>query len=330
MRDMTKEENTTIDLNTEAEQSKMKVYGAAVLFSLVVGFSFLAIKTSMKVATPLEILTYRFNFAAMGAVIPLAVGYIKIDLTGKPPKKLILSAGFYLAFMAFQALGLLFATSIESGIIFAIIPILAKIIAHYYLGEKGDWKQNAFICLSITAVIVMFVFSVQDFQGISVSGLILLFLSSFFMALSNVFMRGARREFSPYTIAFAIALGGCLLFNAVTLIMGAVRGEPLHYLAPLAHWEFILSMAFLGVLSTLVSSLLMAYMLAHMPAVKATIFGNLSTAISIVAGVVFLREPLFLYHVVCTALIIAGVVGTSLSGSPRPKRESESEESAKE
>lgn len=313
--------NAQSGIENSTEKSKIIVYGAAVLFSLIVGFSFLAVKTSMVIATPLEVLTYRYNFAALSALVPVVVRYVKIDLKGKPLKRLMLTAGFYLGFMVFQAIGLLFATSIESGIIFAIIPILAKIIAHYYLGEKGDWKQNVFITLSIAAVIAMFVFSVQDFQGVSVTGLILLFVSSLLMALSNVFMRGVRSEFSPYTIAFAISLGGCLFFNAATLASGVISGEPIQYLAPLGHWEFVLACAFLGIPSTMVSSLLMAFMLAHMQAVKATIFGNLSTAISIIVGVIFLKEPLYLYHIVCTTFIIIGVIGTSMSGAPRPDRE---------
>lgn len=300
--------------NSQGKNMKL-VYGAAILFSFIVGFSFLAVKVSMAMSTPLEILAHRYNFAAVAALIPLALGRSKVDLADKAKKKLILTVVFYLGFMAFQAYGLVFATSIESGIIFAIVPIFAKIIAYFYLGEKGTLKQNIFILLSISAVIAMFVFSVQDFQGVSITGLILLFISSILMALSNVFMRGVRSEYNPYTIAFSIALGGCLLFNMIALITGLVSGGPLQYFAPLLHWEFILATAFLGILSTMLSSQLAAYMLANMEAVKATIFGNLSTAISIVAGVVFLREPLYMYHIICTVLIVMGVVGTSLSGT---------------
>lgn len=313
------------NVQTSAKKSRIIVYGAAVLFSLIVGFSFLAVKTSMEVGTPLEILTYRFNFAAIAAVIPLMVRVVKIDLTGKSLKRLSLTVVFFVGFMAFQALGLIYATSIESGIIFAIVPILSKIIAYYYLAEKGDWKQNAFITLSIAAVIAMFLFSLQGFQGVSVKGFILLLISCLLSALSNVLIRGVRSEFSPYAIAFLISIGGCVFFNAVTLMTSAIRGEPLQYLAPLAHWEFVVGSAFLGILSTLVTSLLMAYMLANMETVKATIFGNLSTAISIFAGVIFLREPLYIYHIVCTIFIIIGVIGTSLNGAPKPDKDREEE-----
>lgn len=53
-------------------------------------------------------------------------------------------------------------------------------------------------------------------------------------------------------------------------------------------------------------------MLRYMPAVNAAIFGNLSTAISIVAGVAVLGEPLLTYHIVCTLLIIISVVGVCI------------------
>lgn len=316
-------EKTSPDIlpeNSESTNRKL-VYGAAVLFSLIVGFSFLAIKNSMVVATPLEILTHRYNFAAIAAFIPLALGHRDVNFENKSREKLFLTTGFYLGFMSFQALGLVFATSIESGIIFAVVPIFAKIIAYFYLGEKGTLVQNAFVILSISAVIAMFVFGAQDFQGVSMIGLILLIISSVLMAFSNVFMRGVRGEYNPATIAFSIAVGGCLLFNMISLASGVVTEGPLQYFAPLRHWEFVVATAFLGALSTTFSSRLIAYMLAHMEAVKATIFGNLSTAISIIAGVIFLKEPLHLYHIVCTTLIIIGVIGTSLSGAPRPDRE---------
>lgn len=306
-----------IDDAKKKKNSKITVYGAALLFSFTVGFSFLGVKVCMEVATPLQILTYRYNFAALSAILPLVSKKVKIDLRGKSIGKLFLPAGLYLGFMASQTVGLLFASTIESGIIFAIVPVLAKIIAYYYLNEKGNWKQNLFVTLSITAVIAMFIFSITDFQGVSIKGLIFLTASSVMMALSNVFMRGGRKEFSPYSIAFTICIGGCIIFNFVTFAIAAIRGTPLNYFDLLSHWRFVVAILFLGIPTTLGSSLLMAYMLANMEAVKATIFGNLSTCISIVAGVIFLSEPLKAYHVVCAMLIITGVIGTSLSGNDK-------------
>lgn len=293
------------------DNSNLKVYGSAVIFSLIVGFSFLGVKTCVSVATPVETLTYRFNFAFLASLLVVAAGMAKIDVKGKSKRNLALTAGLYLGFMVFQTIGLVFSTSVESGIIFAIIPILAKIIAGVLLKEATSWKQNIFVCLSVAAVITMFVLGSTDIS-VNTTGLIILLISSLCMAVSNVMMRYVRTIYTPFEISFFITGGGCLLFNLATIVIGVKNGTLGDYLAPLSHMNFVIATAYLGVLSTLVSALLMAYMLANMEAVKATIFGNVSTAISIVAGVVVLGEPLQIYHIICTVLIIAGVIGLSL------------------
>ncbi len=306
------------DKATVGEPEKAwKVYGSAVLFSMIVGFSFLGVKTSVFVATPLETLTFRFNFAFIAALIPVISGRVRIEIRGRPKKNLFLTAGFYVAFMVLQVIGLLFSSSIESGIIFAIIPILAKIIARYYLGEKGTLWQNVFVTLSVSGVVVMFLYSSNGYEGVSLPGMLLLFIASLLMAISNVFMRYVRGVYSPYSIAFAICGGGCVLFNGATLVCGIVNNSLADYFTPLAHGNFIAATAFLGIPSTLLSSLIMAYMLANMEAAKATVFGNLATAISIMVGILILSEPFYLYHIICTSLIVAGVIGTAVSGGQK-------------
>lgn len=304
-------------------ENNTKVYIAAIAFSLIVGFSFLGIKTCGETASTLEILAHRFNFAFIGAIIPIFMGKMKVNIRGKKKSTLLCTAGFYIGFMALQTIGLLFATSIVAGIIFAIVPILAKLIAGLFLKETTTWKQNIFVCLSVVAVIAMFVCGASDIE-VNFIGWVVLFLASVCMAVSNVIMRGVRGEYSPSEIAFSISTAGFVLFNLVFLIYSLMSGGTfLDYLQPLKDPIFLIAIIYLGIPSTLISSLLMSYMLANMEAIKATVFGNLSTAISIVAGVLILNEPLAIYHVICTALIILGVVGVSIpsmgvsKGKPR-------------
>lgn len=44
------------------------------------------------------------------------------------------------------------------------------------------------------------------------------------------------------------------------------------------------------------------------------IFNNLATVVTIFGGVAFLNEELAYYHVIGAALVIIGVIGTSLAG----------------
>ena len=291
-----------------------KGYIAAIFFSVLVGFSFLAVKICQMNADSIKVLCYRYDFAFIVVMVLVACRLIKVDIKHKPKGKLMLTAAFYVGFMALQVVGLLFSTSEEGAIIFAVIPIAVKIIASIFLNEKSTWLETVFICLTVLALLVMIIMGATDVT-IDPLGTVLLVLSSLAMALSNVFMRYARNDYQPMEITFTIIILGTVAFNIAALVAGIVKGDSLaDYFMPLAKPSVFISGAYLGVGCILLSAYLMSYMLSKMEAVKATIFGNVSTAISIVAGVIVLGEPLMWYHIVCTLLIIAGVVGMSLSG----------------
>lgn len=80
---------------------------------------------------------------------------------------------------------------------------------------------------------------------------------------------------------------------------------------PLFEPRFLLSILYLGVLSSLITALLSNYVLAKIDASKMIVFSNLATLISIVAGVVILNEELFFYHIIGSILIIMGIIGVN-------------------
>jgi len=291
----------------------IKIYGASLLFSMLVGFSFISLKSVTDSATTLEILTYRYNFAFLGTLFLAAKMKNRIRFRGREKKSIFYTALFYIGFMVLQAVGLIYTTSIVSGIIFALIPIIAKVIAGFFLGEQSTGVQNAFVLLSVGALILMIVLDSGEIDA-NLYGILLLLLSSTSMAVSNVYMRYVRKIYSPLEISFAISLLGFSTFNLATVGKGIIQGNLSDYFLPAESSTFIFATAYLGIFCTLLTAFLISYMLANLEAVKATIFGNLSTAISLVAGAIVLSEPLEWYHVFCTGLIIAGVVGVSLSG----------------
>ncbi len=312
---ITTEDNTAESSNRKSDLRKG--YTAAVLFSVLVGFSFLAVKICQMSTDSVKVLCYRYDFAFAALVILLACRVIKVDIRHKPKGKLMLTAVFYVGFMALQVIGLMFATSVEGAIIFAMIPILVKIIASLFLKERATWQENIFVCLTVLALLVMIIMGTTDVT-IDPIGTVLLILSSIAMALSNVFMRYARHDYRPAEITTTIVIMGVIAFNIAAVVTGIINGEsPADYFRPLADPSVFISGAYLGIGCILLSAYIMSYMLSKMEAVNATIFGNVSTAISIVAGVIVLGEPLMWYHIVCTVLIIAGVVGMSLCGMKR-------------
>ncbi|HPI71355.1 MAG TPA: EamA family transporter, partial [Tenuifilaceae bacterium] len=61
--------------------------------------------------------------------------------------------------------------------------------------------------------------------------------------------------------------------------------------------SFVYSVLYLGVLSSVVSSFLSNYALKYISTANVSIFNNISPLISIVGGVVFLRETLYLAQI---------------------------------
>lgn len=296
---------------------RKKGYMAAVAFSILVGFSFLGVKVCQSHTESLNVLCYRYDFAFVVIMILVISGIIKLDIMTKPKKKLLLTAGFYVGFMALQVIGLAYSTSVEGSIIFAIVPIIVKVIASVFLKERSTWLGNIFVCLTVAALIFMIVMGAGDGDlEINPLGTVLLLLSSVSMALSNIFMRYTRDEYKPVEVTFTIVIIGFIGFNCAMVVKSIICGDSItDYFAPLTTPQVFVSAGYLGIGCILLSAHLTTYMLGRLEAVKGTIFGNVSTAISIVVGVIVLGESLMWYHILCTICIIAGVVGLSRSGS---------------
>ena len=77
--------------------------------------------------------------------------------------------------------------------------------------------------------------------------------------------------------------------------------------APLADGTFMAAMLYLSVLSSIVAFLFINFASNTLPVAKTTAFCNLTTAISMFAGVVFLYEPFGMMSLVASVMIILGV-----------------------
>lgn len=298
----------------ETGVSKIKLYSVAIAFTLSIGFSFYGIKICVPYADTLTILAYRYGVACIGVVIwriaAGAMGVLPERKPGRPKKMLYMTAAFYLLFMIFQILAMFFATSIEGALVYAMVPIFASVIGRIALGEKATGLQTFFVVMTVCALLILIILNATDIH-LNVTGLLIMTVSSLFMACQNVSARYVRGVFSPTEISETIAVGGTVIFVGASLVRAAAKGSIGWLLEPLHHPDFVIWVSFLGIFCILLSAQFMAYMLAHMELVQSTIFNSASTLVSIVAGVLLLGEPLEWYHYLCGILILAGVIGLS-------------------
>ncbi|KGE19384.1 DMT family transporter [Paenibacillus wynnii] len=293
-------------------------YLSALLNAVIIGFSFLFAKMALDYADPMDTLTYRFalSFAVMS--IPVMFGRVTLNYRGKPLSKLLLLALMYpLGFFTLQTFGLQQATSSEGGILYATTPILTMVLASVFLKESTTVLQKLSIFLSVFGVVFIFMMKGTGIDWTNIQGISLLFLSCLAFAGYGVMARSLLRTFSPAEISYLMLGIGFVTFLVISLTDHVTTGTLDQFITPLTSSTFIVSTLYLGVISSLLTSLLANYALSKIEASNMSVFSNLSTIVSITAGSLFLREEITIYSIIGSVLIIAGVVGTVFWGQKK-------------
>ncbi|SFB11844.1 MULTISPECIES: DMT family transporter [unclassified Bacillus (in: firmicutes)] len=293
-------------------------YGFAIINALIVGFSFLFTKTAVMASSPLDTLAHRFTIAFVVIVILIAFKLVKVDLDIRRFKKLIPLTLFYPAlFFSFQAFGLKYSQSSDAGIIFAVIPILTTMLAAFFLNETTTSLQKLSIFASVFGVIFIFVMKGSSVDLKSIFGISLLLLSCLSIAGYSVMARSLTKQFTPQEITFFMLGVGFLFFNGAALFTHLQSGNITAFISPWSDFQYVMAILFLGVLASLVTSLLSNFILSKIKASQMSVFSNLSTVVSIGAGAVFLDERISSYDIIGSLFIVLGVVGTNYFAEKR-------------
>lgn len=298
----------------------IKVYLAAVLYSVIVGLSFLFSKIGLQYSNPLDLLAYRFTFAFVAVLLAVKFKILKVNINRKLVKKILPIALFYpLLSFGFQIFGLQFIQSSEAGIISAVGPIFTMIIASYFLKEKTNTLQKISIIVSVSGVLFIIFNKEAAFQLNSFKGLIFTLISVVSLSVFNVVGRKLRKDVTNSNIIMVIITVGFIVFNVIAIGKHVIDGDIVNFFTPLKNPNFIFSMLYLGILSSLLTSYLTIFSLSHLEAYKMSVFGNFSTVISIIAGALILKEEILLYHIIGSVLIIGGVIGVNFLGTKKVK-----------
>ena len=126
----------------------------------------------------------------------------------------------------------------------------------------------------------------------------------------NVLSRKISEEFTAFERTYVMFALGCVTFIAIALIQ-TWGNIPEMILVPMANAEFWLSVIYLAGVSSVGAFLMLNYAITYLDIAKASIFGNITTIISILAGVLILNESFSVYQVLGSIIIIASVYGVN-------------------
>jgi drug/metabolite transporter (DMT)-like permease len=199
----------------------------------------------------------------------------------------------------------------ESGIIISTIPIFVALLSHFILKEKTLKIQYLFISLSLVGVFL--IMGVNSIKG-NFLGDFLMFMAVLCGSLFNILSRKLSVHFKPSEITFFMMISGAIFYNI--LYLSSFDFNYSNILIP----EVLTSALYLGILSSTVTFFLINYMLSKVTAVESSIFANLTTVITVLAGFFFRGEEMYWYYIVGMVLIILGVWGVNYFGAKHKKK----------
>jgi len=296
--------------------NKGKAYVAIIFAFVIIGTNPLLLRITAQSVTALEILTFRLTFAFLSALIPMILGKVTLNITLRDfrallPTMLVYAVGFF----TLQTLALEAIPATGYGIIFALSPVATAVLASIFAKEKTNGRQIAFIIISVSGVIFIMLMSGADPDAFGTRGTVLTIMTVLSFAATTILLRRSSATYTAHTITFMVAATGTVIFNIALIAVRLSEGTLGQFFSPLADWRILLAAAFLGCAGMFGTSFLQSYGLRQIESAKVVVFSNLSTAVTIFAGAVFLAESLYWYHILGAIAIAIGVVGTNRAGN---------------
>jgi len=283
---------------------------AALTANIIFGFSFIFSKMALSVSHPLIILSVRFTLAFLVLNILCIVFKIKLSFKGKKKKKLILMGLMQpLLYFIFELYGLSLVSSALSGVIIALVPVAVIVFAFPFLKEKPTVWQVLCTLLSIIGVSVISIVSNDGSKSYFI-GIVLLILAVICSALFNILSREEAARFSPFERTYIMFLLATIGFNIISIAVLRENYIP-EILAAFSDSRFLIAIAYLAVLSSVAAFMLYNYSTSVISAVRASSFSNIITVVTVLAGVIILKENFGLLEYALCLLIILGVWGVN-------------------
>jgi len=222
-------------------------------------------------------------------------------------------------YFIFETYGIKNSSSSIAGVVIALIPITVAVCSAYFLKEKPTVLQWVFIFTSVVGVIFIIVMGSSSSGSVNLIGIICLLMAVLSATVFNLLSRKLSKVFTPLELTYFMMGLGAVTFTVISLVEHIMKGNLSEFFTPLTNSSFIIPLLYLGILSSIVAFLFINYSLSKLEASKSAILGNFSTIVSIIAGVVFLKEDFRFFHIIGSILILVGVWGTNYIGSKIPK-----------
>ncbi len=282
---------------------------AALCAQIIFGFSFMFTKIAQSDATPMTVIANRYMVALASFIIVMRFSKSKIKINKNIWKLALMSLFQPILYFIFESYGISMTTSAFSSVMISLIPVASMLCGIFVLKELPSLLQYLFTFISVCGVAVM-AYSGSIEGTVTPMGIILLFGAVISSVAYNITSRKLSTEFTVTERTFAMTIIGAIVFALIALIEN--YNNPIIIVKSFTNLSYVLSVGYLGIISSVVAFFMLNYANTHLPVAKTTVFSNFTTVVSVTAGAIFLDENLTYISVIAAIMIVIGVWGVQI------------------
>lgn len=296
-----------------------KALAAVIIGNSLFGFSFLFSKIALSMTTPAVLIAVRFTAAFLVLNLLVLAGthmkgkdgkpLLTFSLRGKPLKNILLLALFQpVVYFIAENYGIVYTSSAFAGILIAVIPIIGIVLDVLIMHSEISGKQVLCAVFSVLGVVLTTIGAAN--MTSSFKGILCLLVAVLAGALFFVFSKRSAADYSALERTYVMFAIGSVFYILLALVSSAHDFRNL-VLIPLSQPMFWLSILYLSVASSVLAYLLLNYGNNYVSISQASLFVNLTTVISIAAGVLILRESFSVFQAIGALIILVSVYKAS-------------------
>ena len=308
---------------SNSRKHTLAVITACIAF-VIFGFSFMFSSIALSITSTMVLLCFRFTVAVITLTMVVAVNslvgrirgkaWFSFSLRGKPMGGLLLLGIVQpVLYLVFENSSIRYTSSAVTGTVLAVVPVIC-ILADVFISRESVSKLQVVCAVACVAGVALV--ETGGETRISFLGFFCLLMTLVCDVGYYILSRRASRQFSPLEVTYVMFLMGMIVFVPAALIQG--RGQMAELFLPaIQSAPFWGSVVFLGAVSSVGAYGLLNYANATLTNSEASLIGNIATVVSVLAGVLLLRDPFSPLQAIGVVVILIFV---TLANLPKRKK----------
>ena len=308
---------------SNSRKHTLAVITACIAF-VIFGFSFMFSSIALSITSTMVLLCFRFTVAVITLTVVVAVNslvgrirgkaWFSFSLRGKPMGGLLLLGIVQpVLYLVFENSSIRYTSSAVTGTVLAVVPVIC-ILADVFISRESVSKLQVVCAVACVAGVALV--ETGGETRISFLGFFCLLMTLVCDVGYYILSRRASRQFSPLEVTYVMFLMGMIVFVPAALIQGRGQMSEL-FLPAIQSAPFWGSVVFLGAVSSVGAYGLLNYANATLTNSEASLIGNIATVVSVLAGVLLLRDPFSPLQAIGVVVILIFV---TLANLPKRKK----------